>query len=351
MTPSLRRALSLSLTCVSLVATLAACSLRSLDHLTMARPGDAGTAGDGGAGGSGGAGGGGGLPASGGTGGALDAGRDGITTGGSGGGGAGGAGGSAGDGGPGRPDGAPPPDVLTADGPRPEGPPADMSRPPDLPPPPPDLPPPPPDLPPAPPRVYFVVGTVPASAADQLLQRRLIDRGYEVSLVDDNNLATVDIGPASAILVSQTATTSNVGPRFRDVAKPVLICEPLLFDDMGMVSATVADNRGVAMNVTTLRIESPGHPLAAGLSGDVVVTTAAADVPWGMPNAMAVKAATIANQPALVAYFGYERGAAMPELVAPARRVALFISATSAPLLTAAGWSLFDAAVAWALGR
>ena len=36
----------------------------------------------------------------------------------------------------------------------------------------------------------------------------------------------------------------------------------------------------------------------------------------------AVKAASIANQPALVAYFAYERGVAMPELVAPARRVA-----------------------------
>ena len=72
--------------------------------------------------------------------------------------------------------------------------------------------------------------------------------------------ATVDTGPASLILISSTVSVMAVGARFRDVAKPVVVAEPLLYDDMGMVESMVAMgvNRGIEPMVTTLTIVDPG---------------------------------------------------------------------------------------------
>jgi hypothetical protein len=198
-------------------------------------------------------------------------------------------------------------------------------------------------------KVYFIVGSVKHDQADAILQRRLTDRGLEVILVQDDKLTTVDTAPASLILLSQTASVAMVGARFRDVPKPVLLFEPLLYDDMGMVSATTAGNRGVATGVSALQIETPASPLAAGLTGTVTVLTAPGDISWGIPGDRAVRVASVAGSPSLIASFTYESGVPMPELIAPARRAGLFLAATSVPNLTASGWALFDAAVSWAL--
>ncbi|NJN55415.1 MAG: hypothetical protein HC804_12070 [Anaerolineae bacterium] len=45
--------------------------------------------------------------------------------------------------------------------------------------------------------------------------------------------------------------------------------------------------------------------------------------------------------------FGYETGAAMFGLNAPARRIGFFFSATTGANLNANGWALFDTAVSW----
>ncbi len=46
--------------------------------------------------------------------------------------------------------------------------------------------------------------------------------------------------------------------------------------------------------------------------------------------------------------FGYSQGASMPGLVAPAKRVGLFMSDTTAASFNANGGTLFDAAINWA---
>jgi hypothetical protein len=48
--------------------------------------------------------------------------------------------------------------------------------------------------------------------------------------------------------------------------------------------------------------------------------------------------------------FAYERGAPMPGLpAAPARRVGMFLQNYTAQVMSDAGWSLFDAAITWAM--
>ena len=69
----------------------------------------------------------------------------------------------------------------------------------------------------------------------------------------------------------------------------------------------------------------------------------------GTPNGAAISVATIpgATTPST---FAYEAGVAMPGLTAPARRVALFLSDTTAGNWNTNGIALFDATVTWAAG-
>jgi hypothetical protein len=90
------------------------------------------------------------------------------------------------------------------------------------------------------------------------------------------------------------------------------------------------------------------HPLAAGLTGTVTVTSSSDTSSWGIVNSNAFKIATIPGASSKAAIFAYEPGVAMPGLVAPARRVGFFLADQTASLLTASGWKLFDAAVRWA---
>ncbi len=201
------------------------------------------------------------------------------------------------------------------------------------------------------PEVFFIVGQLPLGPADTILERRVRALGLRVVTVVDDLLATVDTGRAALILISPTISVMAVGARFRDVAKPVVVSEPLLYDDMGMVESTVpmGVNRGADPGLTAINIEQPASPLAASLSGSVTVARQATSISWGIPNANAIRVASVSGQSARVALMAYETGQRMPELVAPARRVGLFLSDQSALVLTSEGFALFDAAITWAL--
>jgi hypothetical protein len=201
--------------------------------------------------------------------------------------------------------------------------------------------------------VYLIVGAQPLSAGDSALDRLLRGRGLRVVVVVDNLLNTVDTVSAALVIISETTAPARVGARFREVARPVIVAEPLLYDDMGMVDATAAmgQNRDLDRNVTTLRIDSPGDPLAAGLQGNVAVVNIASEAGWGTPNAAATRIASLLGAANKVALFTYEAGAPMPELTAPARRVGLFVSDQAAPVLNRNGSALLDAAITWALSR
>jgi hypothetical protein len=92
------------------------------------------------------------------------------------------------------------------------------------------------------------------------------------------------------------------------------------------------------------------HPIAAGLTGLQTAASAAGDFAWGKPNANATVIAKQNGDATRSVVYAYEKGAAMPGLAAPARRVQLFLTDATGASLTAAGASLFDNAVKWAAG-
>ena len=142
-------------------------------------------------------------------------------------------------------------------------------------------------------------------------------------------------------------TPSNANTKFKTVAVPVVVLEPQFFDDMGMTGLTSGTNFGSTASQTQVTITTTSHPMAAGLTGNVTVVSAASTLGWGQPNANGVKVATIVGNSSRATIFGYNSGAVMLGLTAPARRVGLILFGTSASL-TANGGTLFDAAVKWA---
>ncbi len=199
------------------------------------------------------------------------------------------------------------------------------------------------------PYVLLIAGSATPGGADEAVRSRLEGAGY-VPVVKVPRLATAaDANGKAVLVISSTILDTALGTRFRTSIAPIVTWETHLFDDLGLTPAA-SGNAGVTGNQRRLDIVRPAHPLAAGLSGRVTVTTASTSFAWGKPAATAAVIARLTGNTGRAAIFGYERGAAMIGLAAPARRVGLFLGDATAGSLTTQGWQLFDAAVRWASG-
>jgi hypothetical protein len=152
--------------------------------------------------------------------------------------------------------------------------------------------------------------------------------------------------------ISRTTRAADFNAAFRDLPVPLMVPEYALYSFLGMTGPTVDTDWGaMTLNTTDLAITDPSHPLAAGFSGAVTVMTPGTGLyGFGVPGPGAAKVATPVGQDGRYAVFGYEKGADMVGLAAPARRVGWFVDKDAATRLTVSGWTLFDAAVRWTAG-
>jgi glucose/arabinose dehydrogenase len=202
------------------------------------------------------------------------------------------------------------------------------------------------------PYALLVVPSTTLDSADAAVEARLQRAGYAPVIRTAAASRAADATGRALVVVSSSVASPDVGAKFRATKTPVLSCEAYVFDDMGMTGPSLSSDYGAAANQRQLVMVTPSHPMAAGLSGTVTVTTAAANFSWGEPAATAVVIARLPGTPATRAgIFGYEKGAAMVGLSAPGRRVGFFLGDKAAASLTSQGWALFDAAVRWASGR
>jgi hypothetical protein len=199
------------------------------------------------------------------------------------------------------------------------------------------------------------------AVSDAALVRHLEGLGFDVVQVLDAELVADDARAAELVVISASTLGKVVRERLpaaglREAAVPIVTCESATFDLLGMTAQRAGDGVaerngfGSARGHDAVEIVSPGHALAAGLSGPVSVARAKVAMSWGEPSSDAIRVATLDTNQQLVVQFAYERGSAMAGLRAPARRVGCFISADAAEFLTTEGWALFDAGVRWAGG-
>jgi RHS repeat-associated protein len=197
----------------------------------------------------------------------------------------------------------------------------------------------------------FVVGSTTLIAADAAIKSRLEGLGFTVVVKDGVSAVTADASGKGLVVLSSSVTSGDVNTKFRDVAVPVLVFEAALFDDMSMTGTTVGTDLDNLPNQTQINITNSIHQMAANASGTVTIASTLTPLAWGVPNANAIKVASLVGYPSRYAVFGYETGSAMMTMNAPARRTGLFMFQDTAPALNSQGWALFDAAVRWTANR
>jgi ferric-dicitrate binding protein FerR (iron transport regulator) len=200
--------------------------------------------------------------------------------------------------------------------------------------------------------------------ADRRIQARLQSLGFEVVIDPSAEPRIADGRKPVVVVISSTVNSYEVSTVYRDLKIPIVTWESWLYPDLGMTAplAHLAGQAGVVAPGGELVVETSDHPLAAGLNGQVQVlagvppksdinTERRLQMAFGLPGPAATVIATAPGARARPVVFAYERGAPMPGLAAaPARRVGFFLWDDNSPLLTDAGWKLFDAAVLWSVG-
>jgi DNA-binding protein YbaB len=198
------------------------------------------------------------------------------------------------------------------------------------------------------PRALLVVENAASlRASDEKLRARLAALGLNVDVGKAPSVVTADGNGRALVVISESVNPSDVGTKFTSSAVPMVVCEPVSFRDLKMTGGTWGTDKGDATNQTQLQITA-GHPLAAGLSGQVTVAGAASKFVWGNPAAAARKVAAITGSSNKWGIFAYDTGEAMVGQNAPARRVGFFAGQDTPAALNDNGWRLFDAAVRWA---
>ena len=194
--------------------------------------------------------------------------------------------------------------------------------------------------------VLMVVGN-PASLStgDTAVRDRLESMGYSVTVVDDNTTTAAEAAGTSFVLMSSTINSNVLGATFRDVAQPVWVAKPWSLDDMLMTGTASGVDYGT-LSSATIAITDATHPLAAGRSGTITVTTGSRTMSYGVPGGDGTVVATAGGQPTTFVY------AAGDTLVGGTTAAGCRLTSSvfqSAPAnFTADGWALFDAAADYA---
>jgi hypothetical protein len=201
-----------------------------------------------------------------------------------------------------------------------------------------------------------------ADPRDALMIDRLEGLGFAVSTALDTSVSNDDLSGKSLVVISASASGDVLREQLpalglRQAPVPIVTCESASFELLGMTGPRTGHGSGnltgfgSAPGHAAIQIESPGHALAAGLSGRLSIAGAPVSLSWGVPAESAIRVASLGGRGQhLVVQFAYEREAGMVGLTAPARRVGCFVSADASDALTPEGWRLFEAGVRWAAG-
>ena len=203
------------------------------------------------------------------------------------------------------------------------------------------------------PVALFVVNDAGAAiVADQLVGDQLEAWGFDVLWMSAAEVVAEDADGAAIVVISSSTLSTQVGDKFTAAEAGVLTWEGGLYDDLFLCSAPAWG--ASMMNTNLLTIVDPGHPLAGGLSGDVVVVTESPQeytiIKQDSLIASAAQIATMVDDigDKHTVIVGFEKGAVLYDgSTAAGRRCGFFLRDNTATVLTDEGWQLFKAAVMW----
>ena len=87
--------------------------------------------------------------------------------------------------------------------------------------------------------VTLVVGEPSAlTPGDAAVRSRLLSTGSSVTVVDDNTVTAAAVEATTYTIITSSVTESVLGSRLADVAKPLWVAKPYLFDNYGLTGPT-----------------------------------------------------------------------------------------------------------------
>ena len=179
--------------------------------------------------------------------------------------------------------------------------------------------------------------------------------GFIVTATDEFSPASLAAGQ-DLILISETVSAVEIGPKYRDVAVPLVTFENDLVGDLGLSADKADRDWGTDAGLRFIHLVNAPHPLAAGLGAgnQNVLASDHFKMSWGRPvlGSGATVIATLRGEPEKAAIFAYEKGATMAsDRAAPARRVMFFLGADAFEQLRPEGLALLRAALLWAVSK
>jgi hypothetical protein len=83
--------------------------------------------------------------------------------------------------------------------------------------------------------VLFITHYRDSSEMDDKIQDRIERLGYQVILIEDDSVNRDDANSKAFVVISESVNSNSIGNKFRYSKTPIIVCEPHLYDDMGMV--------------------------------------------------------------------------------------------------------------------
>ncbi|HVR87851.1 MAG TPA: hypothetical protein VMU54_26270, partial [Planctomycetota bacterium] len=131
------------------------------------------------------------------------------------------------------------------------------------------------------------------SGGDGFAYNELQRLGYSISIKPSGTVKASDAVGMDLIVVTSTATRSQISTLFTNSTVPLLTWNSGTMSDLGMTGGTSGTDYGTTGSQTAVSIVTPSHPLAAGLTGTVTVTTQGDTYSWGVPSASAILVASL----------------------------------------------------------
>lgn len=198
-------------------------------------------------------------------------------------------------------------------------------------------------------RALYVAGNVAALGTDQTVINRLTQQlGFTVTVVDDAAATTASANGMNLVLISSTVDSVSVANKFRNVAVPVMIWKPSLYDNMLMTGTVSNTDFGSITGFRTVDIQAIAHPLAPNGAQTLTIMSVNKTIPFGVPVA---SGDIVGRTNARATLFTFSPGDVLRTgVIAPGCRVAFPIFNNGVAQYTAVGWDLFERTVNWATG-
>jgi hypothetical protein len=183
------------------------------------------------------------------------------------------------------------------------------------------------------------------TAGDNVMIERVSALGFtEVVVVSDAAVTAQSVTGSDLVVISSSAESSPLGDKLKDIEIPVLCVEDAEFSKMAMARSGTHDD-----GISDLVIFGDAAPLATDLMGTVTISSVPGELGYATPEPAAWIAATMPGNDMRAVVFGYEKGAQMVGMGAPARRAGFAIREVMAANLTQDGIALYDSILTWVL--